>query len=189
MNQPQLVPTPGQTIGPFFGYALPFQGGGRLVARDHPLAIRLHGSVRDGNGGPIADALLEIWQADSDGNITQQPGSLHRDSYTFTGWGRAATDNAGHYSFTTVAPGASQPGRAPFIAMTVFARGLLNRLFTRVYLPGDDAILAADPLLSSVAVDRRGTLIATPDDDDLVFDVVLQGDNETVFLTYPGHRG
>ncbi len=181
-------PTPGQTIGPFFGYALPFEGGGQLVSRAHPAAIRLHGTVFDGDGAPVPDALLEIWQADGDGRIVQQAGSLHRDGYTFTGWGRAATDNAGRYSFTTMAPGARDPGRASFIAMTVFARGLLNRLFTRVYLPGDVA-LDTDPLLAAVPAERRGTLIATPDADGFAFDVVLQGANETVFLSYPGHRG
>ena len=181
-------PTPGQTIGPFFGYALPFEGGGQLVSRAHPAAIRLHGNVFDGAGAPVPDALLEIWQADGDGRIVQQAGSLHRDGYTFTGWGRAATDNAGRYSFTTMAPGARDPGRASFIAMTVFARGLLNRLFTRVYLPGDVA-LDTDPLLAAVPAERRGTLIATPDADGFAFDVVLQGANETVFLSYPGHRG
>ena len=181
-------PTPGQTIGPFFGYALPFEGGGQLVSRAHPAAIRLHGTVFDGDGAPVPDALLEIWQADGDGRIVQQAGSLHRDGYTFTGWGRAATDNAGRYSFTTMAPGARDPGRASFIAMTVFARGLLNRLFTRAYLPGDVA-LDTDPLLAAVPAERRGTLIATPDADGFAFDVVLQGANETVFLSYPGHRG
>jgi len=181
-------PTPGQTIGPFFGYALPFEGGGQLVSRAHPAAIRLHGTVFDGDGAPVPDALLEIWQADGDGRIVQQAGSLHRDGYTFTGWGRAATDNAGRYSFTTMAPGAREPGRASFIAMTVFARGLLNRLFTRAYLPGDVA-LDTDPLLAAVPAERRGTLIATPDADGFAFDVVLQGANETVFLSYPGHRG
>jgi len=180
-------PTPGQTIGPFFGYALPFEGGGQLVSRAHPAAIRLHGTVFDGDGAPVPDALLEIWQADGDGRIVQQAGSLHRDGYTFSGWGRAATDNAGRYSFTTMAPGARDPGRASFIAMTVFARGLLNRLFTRVYLPGDVA-LDTDPLLAAVPAERRGTLIATPDADGFAFDVVLQGANETVFLSYPGHR-
>jgi len=181
-------PTPGQTIGPFFGYALPFDGGAELVARTHPAALRLHGTVLDGDGAPVPDALLEIWQADSEGQIPQQAGSLHRDGYTFTGWGRAATDNAGRYSFTTMAPGAAESGRAPFLAMTVFARGLLNRLFTRIYLPGDSG-LNTDPLLTSVPAERRGTLIATPDADGLRFDVVLQGPDETVFLTYPGHRG
>jgi protocatechuate 3,4-dioxygenase, alpha subunit len=178
--------TPGQTVGPFFGYALPFPDGDKLVPQSHPAAIRLHGTVRDGDANPVPDALLEIWQLDADGNLAREPGSLHRDGYTFTGFGRSATDDTGRYSFTTVAPGA-QPGKAAFIAMTVFARGLLDRLFTRVYLPGDDAVLAADPLLSSLPADRRGTLVASRDAHGLVFDVVLQGEGETVFLAYPGH--
>lgn len=168
--------TPGQTVGPFFGFALPFDGGPDLVPKGHPDAIRLHGVVLDGAGAPVPDALLEIWQTDATGEVPRVGGSLHRDGYTFTGWGRAATNNAGEYSFTTVEPGAS------FIALTVFARGLMNRLFTRIYLPN-----VSDPFLMSVPADRRDTLVATRDADGLRFDVVLQGDRETVFLSYPGH--
>ena len=186
MSPSVLPPTPGQTVGPFYGYALPYDGDSQLVPPLHPAAIRLHGTVRDGNGSPVPDALLEIWQADSQGRIRQHPGSLHRDGYTFTGWGRAATDNTGHYSFTTVEPGSSGDGAASFIAMTVFARGLLNRLFTRIYLPDHDA-LATDRLLATLPADRRDTLVARRDGDGLGFDVMLQGERETVFLTYPGH--
>lgn len=167
--------TPGQTVGPFYGYALPFDGGADLVPKGHRDAIRLHGVVLDGAGAPVPDALLEIWQAGPAGVVPRVGGSFHRDGYTFTGWGRAGTDDLGRYSFTTVTPG------APFIAMTVFARGLVNRLFTRVYLPG-----ATDPFLLSLPPDRRATLVAARDDDGLRFDVVLQGDRETVFITYPG---
>ena len=170
------APTPGQTVGPFYGFALPYPGGPDLVPHGHPDAIRLHGVVLDGAGAPVPDALLEIWQADRDGSVPQRAGSLHRDGYTFTGWGRASTDNAGEYSFTTVTPG------APFIAMTVFARGLMNRLFTRVYLPG-----ATDEFLLSLPPERRATLVAEKDGDGLRFDVILQGERETVFITYPGH--
>jgi protocatechuate 3,4-dioxygenase, alpha subunit len=181
-----LTPTPGQTIGPFFGYALPFERDNELVPPGSPGSIRLHGVVTDGGGAPVPDALLEIWQADADGAVPSATGSLRRDGWTFTGWGRASTDDAGHYSFTTVEPGAVQSDSAPFIAMTVFARGLLNRLFTRIYVPGH--ALNTDPLLASVPVDRRHTLIAVPDDHGLRFDIRLQGDAETVFLRYPGHR-
>ena len=130
-----LTPTPGQTIGPFFGYSLPYPGDSELVPVGHRDAIRLHGTVYDGAGEPIPDALLEIWQADQHGQVSQAEGSLRRDGYTFTGFGRAAVDANGHYSFTTVRPGPTHDGAAPFIAMTVFARGLTNRLFTRIYLP------------------------------------------------------
>jgi len=185
MTGSPVVATPGQTIGPFFGYALPYDGGEHLVPLSHPDAIRLTGRVLDGRGVPVPDALLEIWQADQFGTVVRQAGSRHRDGHTFTGWGRAATDNTGRYSFTTVLPGPSADGRAPFIAMAVFARGLLNRLFTRVYLPGHDDRWAADALLASLAEDRLRTLIAELHGPELQFDVRLQGHAETVFLKYP----
>jgi protocatechuate 3,4-dioxygenase alpha subunit len=181
-----LTATPGQTVGPFFGYALPFERGNELVPPGSPGSIRLHGVVTDGEGKPVPDALLEIWQADANGVIPSATGSLRRDGWTFTGWGRASTDDGGHYSFTTVEPGAPQDDSAPFIAVTVFARGLLNRLFTRAYVPGDR--LADDRLLTSVPAERRQTLIAVRDEHGLRFDIRLQGDEETVFLRYPQHR-
>ena len=182
-----LAPTPGQTVGPFFGYALPYDGGPTLVPAGRADAIRLHGRVLDGAGDPVPDALLELWQPDTDGVIPQQQGSLRRDDSGFTGWGRAATDQEGRYAFTTVTPGPVVPGAAAYFAMTVLARGLLDRLFTRVYLPGDDALLGADPLLASVPAARRSTLVAAADDAGFVFDVRLQGDGETVFLSFPRH--
>jgi protocatechuate 3,4-dioxygenase alpha subunit len=181
-----LTPTPGQTVGPFYGYALPYPGDSELVPVGHRDAVRLHGRVYDGEGSPVPDALLEIWQAGPAGEVVRAAGSLRRDGYTFTGWGRAAVDGTGHYSFTTVRPGPTEPGKAAFVAMTVFARGLLNRLFTRAYLPGEDSALATDPLLRSLPEDRRSTLLAREDDDGYVFDVHLQGPDETVFLRYPG---
>jgi protocatechuate 3,4-dioxygenase, alpha subunit len=182
-----LAPTPGQTVGPFFGYALPFDGDSELVPPGTPGAIRLHGQVLDGAGQPVPDALIELWQVDTDGVVSREPGSLRRDGFTFTGWGRASTDNTGRYTFTTVAPGASVPGAAPFFAVTVFARGLLNRLFTRAYLPEDTRALDADPLLASLDRDRRETLVARPDQHGYAFDIRLQGVAETVFLSYPRH--
>ena len=182
-----LTATPGQTVGPFYGYALPFDRGSELVPPGSPGAMRFHGVVTDGGGNPVPDALLEIWQADADGKVPSATGSLHRDGWTFTGWGRAATDDAGRYSFSTVLPGPTAPGAAPFILVTVFARGLLNRLFTRAYLPGDQ--LTNDPLLKSLPAQRRQTLIATQEATGLRFDIKLQADDdETVFLSYPGHR-
>ena len=156
-----LTPTPGQTIGPFFGYALPFERDNELVPPATPGAIRFHGTVTDGAGAPVPDALLEIWQAGADGTVPSSSGSLRRDGWTFTGWGRASTDPEGRYSFTTVEPVATQPDSAAFFAVTVFARGLLNRLFTRAYVPDDR--LAADRLLSSLPAERRDTLIAKRD--------------------------
>jgi protocatechuate 3,4-dioxygenase, alpha subunit len=177
------VITPGQTIGPFYGYALPYAGGSELVPAARPGAVRLHGKVLDGAGEPIPDALVEIWQPDARGRVPREPGSLDRDGWTFTGWGRCETDRTGHYAFSTVLPGATEEGAAPFFAVVVFARGLLDRLFTRVYLPGHPAN-AADPLLSSLPAAERETLVAAQEEDGLRFDIHLQGEHETVFLSH-----
>jgi protocatechuate 3,4-dioxygenase alpha subunit len=191
--RPLLPPTPGQTVGPFFGYALPYPRGNELVEAGTPGAVRLHGTVYDGAGAPVPDALIEIWQADPAGAVVRRSGSILRDG-TFTGWGRAGTDREGGYWFRTLRPGATEPGRAPFFAVTVFARGLQDRLFTRAYLP---AAAASDPLLGSLRPERRATLIARDEPDgslrygvscSLRFDIRLQGgqpgEEETVFLTY-----
>ena len=127
-----LTPTPGQTIGPFFHFALPFDLDREIVPRQSSEAVRLHGYVRDGEGNGLQDAMIEIRQADSSGHVPEVAGSMRRDGTTFTGWGRSSTDPTGHYWFSTVEPGPTTAGSAPFIAVTVFARGLLNRLFTRV---------------------------------------------------------
>lgn len=179
-----LPPTPGQTVGPFFHYALPYAGGAELVGSGHPGRIRLSGTVRDGAGDPVADALVEVWQPDADGTVPHAPGSLRRDGFTFTGWGRAATDRTGRYTFSTVEPRATEPDGAAYFAVCVFARGLLHRLFTRAYVPAAEAVLAADPLLASLAPERRATLVAQRDALGLVFDIALQGEAETVFLDH-----
>ena len=194
-----LPPTPGQTIGPFFGYSLPYPGDSELVPGGHHDAIRLHGTVYDGAGAPIPDALIEIWQADEAGQVAQRAGSLRRnahqgtsgayflDTSTFTGFGRAAVDNAGEYAFQTLLPGPTEPGRAAFFCLTIFARGLMNRLFTRAYVPAEEAVLDADRFLASVPAERRATLLATANGErSLRFDIRLQGGDETVFITYPG---
>lgn len=168
------IHTPGQTVGPFFGFALPYAGDSALVPAEHPDAVLLHGRVLDGGGQPVPDALLELWQPGPDG-VAAVPGSLHRNGRTFTGWGRCATDDDGHYAFTTLTP------PAPFFSLTVFARGLGHHLFTRAYLPDH----ADDPFLAGVDPDRRHTLVATAEDGGYRFDVRLQGVGETVFLAYP----
>ena len=186
---PELDPTPGQTIGPFFAYALPYDRDHELVPPTTRGTLRLHGTVYDGAGAPVPDALLEIRQADGAGAVPVVEGSIRRDGTAFTGWGRCATDAAGRYSFTTVVPGApasvATTEAAPFVAVVVFARGLLHRLFTRAYLPGGTA--SSSSLLASLDPHTRERLIAVREDDgSLLFDIHLQGELETPFLTFPG---
>jgi protocatechuate 3,4-dioxygenase alpha subunit len=176
--------TPSQTVGPFFAFALPYEGGPTLVPGHHASALRLYGTVFDGAGAPIPDAIVEIWQADERGVLPRELGSLDRDGYTFTGFGRAATTRAGEYGFTTVKPGGVD-GKAPYVLVTVFARGLTHHLFTRAYFPEDTALHATDSVLSAVTTERRSTLIATETaPHEYRFDIRLQGENETVFLDF-----
>lgn len=182
---PQLPATPSQTIGPFYGFALPYAGDDQIAPTTHPAAIRLHGDVLDGAGNPIPDALIELWHADAAGRPIRARGSLARDGYTITGFGRAAADPDGHFSFTTIKPGASAAGRAPFAMVTVFARGLLHHLVTRAYFGDEVEANADDPLLKSIVAERRQTLIAEVDGEcSYRFDIRLQGEGETVFLDY-----
>jgi protocatechuate 3,4-dioxygenase, alpha subunit len=181
----ELACTPGQTIGPFFHRALTYAGDNQLVD-DRRATIRLYGAVYDGAGDAVPDALIELSQPGPDGRLAREPGSLRRDGTTFSGWGRCATDAAGQYSFSTLSPGAPA-GRAAFFAITVFAVGLLNRLFTRAYLPDFDP--GADGLLCSLDPARRQTLICSADKAGYRFDIHLQGAHETVFLAYRGGSG
>ena len=159
--------TPSQTVGPFFGVGLPFEKGEQLAPPGSAGVMRIEGQVLDGKGEPVPDALLEIWQ----------PG---------TGFGRARTDSEGAFSFTTVKPGAvpAPDGRvqAPHFNVTVFARGLLRHLVTRMYFPDETEANGADPVLNLVEPARRETLIAKHCDGVLHFDVRLQGERETVFF-------
>ena len=191
-GEPGHRPTPSQTIGPFYGFALPFTGGGDLVPPGHPGAVTVHGRVYDGAGEPVPDAMLEFWQAAEGGSRAGAPGSLRRDQVTgavlgrdhleFTGFGRVATGADGHYALRTL-----PPGGAPYISVCVFARGLLHHLFTRIYLPGL-ADPATEPLLASLPPSRRATLLATREREGVLrFDVRLQHDGvheETVFLDF-----
>ncbi|GAA1211764.1 protocatechuate 3,4-dioxygenase subunit alpha [Rhodoglobus aureus] len=179
-----LLPTPGQTVGPFFGYALPYEGSENLVPPHHPHAVRLTGAVYDGTGVPVPDALIEVWQADENGNIPTARGSLTRDRHVFTGFGRSATTRDGSYSFTTVEPG-SINDTAPFFALVLFARGILDKLHSRIYLPQDRDALEHDPFLSVLPPQRRATLVANRQSDgSLHHDIHLQGDDETVFIDF-----
>jgi protocatechuate 3,4-dioxygenase alpha subunit len=185
MTSDRLRQTPSQTVGPFFGYALPFPGGAQLVPAGSPGAITVHGVVLDGAGEPIPDALLEWWQPDASGVLSQRDGSRVRELGHFTGFGRMTLDLDGHYEVTTVLPGAIAPSTTPWALVTVFARGLLHHLFTRAYLVSADASAPADPLLDRIDPARRETLLARADGPDSYrFDIRLQGERETVFLEY-----
>ncbi|MDN5772952.1 MAG: protocatechuate 3,4-dioxygenase subunit alpha [Brevibacterium aurantiacum] len=189
MTDQKLTATPGQTVGPFYGYAMPWPGDNEIVPPAKDGAVQLHGYVYDGAGAPVPDAILEIWQPDGNGDVSRNSGSLRRDGFTFTGFGRNAVDPEGRFVFSTLNPGPTEAGKAPFISVVVFARGLLNRLFTRIYLPEDTAALTADPLLSSLDEADRNRLIATREaDGSLRFDIRLQGEDETPFLRFPSHE-
>jgi len=176
--------TAGQTIGPFFAFGLQYPKMHEVAFPHSPEAIVLGGTVYDGAGSPIPDACVEIWGADSDGTILRARGSRRRDDHSFTGFGRAFTTDEGRYEFWTRDPGSIE-GKAPFFAVVVFARGLPNKLHTRIYLPEPTDLLEADALLSSLTPDERATLIATRTPDGyLQHDIRLQGEKETVFLAF-----
>ncbi|WP_427918502.1 protocatechuate 3,4-dioxygenase subunit alpha [Streptomyces sp. cg40] len=189
-----VLPTPSHTVGPFYGYALPFPGGGDIAPVGHPDTITVQGYVYDGEGNPLPDAFVELWGPDPDGNLSTTDGSIRRDPASggylgrngveFTGWGRIQTDANGHWYARTLRPGA-RGWNAPYLSACVFARGLLVHLFTRIYLPGDEAALAGDPLLSGLDPARRDTLIAQDEGRGTYrFDIRLQGEGETVFLEF-----
>lgn len=183
----QPMQTPSQTVGPFFGYALPYVGGPDVAPPWHPSAIRLHGTVFDGAGEGIPDSFVEIWGADEKGVPIRERGSFARDGHAVTGFGRAAADRDGHYSFTTLKPGPTRADAAPYLLVTVFARGLIHHLFTRAYFDDEADRNRADRLLLTVDEARRGTLLARSDGPSSYrFDIRLQGDGETVFLDFDG---
>lgn len=156
-----MTPTPSQTVGPFFGFALPFEGDANAVAPHAAGAVRIEGQVLDGSGEPVPDALLEVWHGEQ--------------------FARCRTDAEGAFHFTLGKPAASAGG-APFLNVTVFARGLLRQVCTRLYFPDEGAANEADPVLLRVEANRRHTLIARQDAGVLHFDVRLQGESETVFF-------
>ena len=176
----RLGVTPSQTVGPFFAIGLPWPQGPFVVSSDAPGAFVIAGVLRDGEGAPIPDAVIETWQADEHGDFAERPG--------FRGFARVATDDDGAWAIRTVKPGrvpaTTEPGpdQAPHVDVSVFCRGLLHRCVTRIYFADEAAANREDPVLARVPVDRRDTLLARPTDDGYRFDIHLQGRDETVFF-------
>jgi protocatechuate 3,4-dioxygenase alpha subunit len=183
----ELLSTPSQTVGPYLTMVLPWPDGPFAVADGTPGAFWITGTVYDGSGAPVPDALIETWQADDNGRFAH-PGDPRGGATTpgFRGFGRCPTDEHGNYRILTVKPGALPTPEggteAPHIDVSVFARGLLNRVVTRIYFPDEADANATDSVLASVDVNRRNTLIAQPDGDGCRFDVHFQGEHETVFF-------
>jgi protocatechuate 3,4-dioxygenase, alpha subunit len=165
-----LGPTPSQTVGPFFSIGLSDRRLDRIVPEGTAGAVRVEGRVLDGAGDPVADAMVEVWQADTAGEYG-----------TDFGWGRSGTDDDGRYEFLTVKPG-SVAGQAPHLLVLVFARGLLKPVLTRMYFPDEEDGNARDEVLGTVPPEERATLVAVADGDGLRFDVRLQGDDQTAFF-------
>lgn len=189
--------TPSQTVGPYFAYALAAQQYGyehSALAGDQ-LAddlvpgerIRIVGRVFDGAGNPVDDALIEIWQADSQGRYAH-PADGRPSNSRFRGFGRfgTGTDPENRFVFHTVKPGAVDPGQAPHINVIVFMRGLLSHVHTRIYFSDEAEANGRDPVLNAVPEERRHTLIARREETQAAtlyhFDIRMQGENETVFF-------
>jgi protocatechuate 3,4-dioxygenase, alpha subunit len=184
------VQTPSQTVGPFFHYALPYQAGPYLVCENTDgERITVEGRVTDGDGLPVTDALIEIWQANAAGRYDHPEDEQAKPlDATFSGFGRAPTDEDGVFRFYTVKPGAV-PGlhnemQAPHINISILARGVLKRIATRLYFADEAEANRVDPVLNLVPQERRKTLIAERAGDAPVYrlDIALQGNNETVFF-------
>jgi protocatechuate 3,4-dioxygenase alpha subunit len=185
--------TPSQTVGPFLALGLPWPDGPFVVPPGTPGALEITGVVLDGEGHPLPDALVETWQADPDSRFDHPDdprGAVRPAVAGFRGFGRSATDGEGRYQIVTLRPGAlptpDGATEAPHLDVSVFARGMLDRVVTRIYFDDESDANAADPALQSIPEGaRRATLIATAEPGDTVrfrFDIRLQGENETVFF-------
>ena len=178
----KLFPTADQTVGPYYAIGMEYAGSEELVPHGSAGSIVLSGYVYDGDGNPVPDAVVEIFQTDAAGNIPAESGTIVRKAGGFSGFGRSGSDEEGYYQFTTVLPAPAEDGKPAFFAAIVFARGLLARLHTRIYVPGPE--LEQDAFLSRLSPERRATLIATPVDGGFRHDIHLQGEKETVFLAF-----
>jgi protocatechuate 3,4-dioxygenase alpha subunit len=186
-----LYMTPSQTVGPYLRIGFDWQDNGNLLrhaSSDDPGRIEIQGRLLDGAGVPVSDAVIEIWQADSQGRFG--PTCANHDPASrrpaFLGFGRCCTDSDGCFRFITVKPGAvsaeeSFSGSAPHLIVQIFMRGILKALHTRLYFP--DSRNEEDPVFQCVPASRRTTLVATPNSSDgYTWNIHLQGDAETVFF-------
>jgi protocatechuate 3,4-dioxygenase, alpha subunit len=180
--------TPSQTVGPYFAIGLPWPEGPHAVDPATPGAFTITGTIYDGAGQPIPDHLLETWQADPDGRFADAHGYGGASELEgFRGFARYGVEvGDGEYQIVTVKPGRVKEAggrlQAPHIDVTLMARGMLNRVVTRIYFGDEEEANAEDPILALVPADRRYTLIATPEDGGYRFDIRVQGPGETVFF-------
>jgi protocatechuate 3,4-dioxygenase alpha subunit len=184
----QLGTTPSATVGPYLAIGLTWDDGPYAVAEGTEGAIWLRGRVFDGNGDLVPDAMIETWQADPDGGFDHPDAPAGGRFPGFRGFGRSHTVvPAGEYGILTLKPGRVSDGegglQAPHVDVSVFARGLLDRVVTRIYFADEAAANAEDVVLAGLPDDAsRATLIAQPSEDGYVLDIHLQGDDETVFF-------
>jgi protocatechuate 3,4-dioxygenase alpha subunit len=183
----RLGTTPSQTVGPYLAIVLPWPDGPEVALDDTPGSFILSGRLTDGAGNAVPDGLVEIWQADPDGRFAHPDDPRGPSAYQgFRGFGRCPTDAEGRFSFRTVKPGALPDGdgglEAPHLDASVFARGLLHRVVTRIYFPDEVGANAADPVLAGLDPSDRALLTAVPDGDGLRFDISLQGADQTPFF-------
>ncbi len=181
--------TPSQTAGPFFSIGFTWMNRADIAKGCAGERFTIQGRVLDGDAQPVPDASVEIWQADAEGRYHHpEQGDWREDAAAFFGFGRVPTDAQGRFSFTAIQPGPvsgpdGQP-QAPHLQISIFMRGLLQRLVTRMYFP-DQPLNGSDLVLRMVPESRRETLIArrtSGKETFLEWDVRLQGENETVFF-------
>jgi protocatechuate 3,4-dioxygenase alpha subunit len=178
--------TPSSTVGPYLAIGLTWPDGQWTAAEGTPGGFWIRGRVLDGAGNVVPDAMIETWQADPDGRFASPEDPRGAASYPgFRGYARAQTVS-GEFGIFTLKPGRVPDGegglQAPHVDVSVFARGLLDRVVTRIYFADEAEANAEDAVLRALDEADRATLIAQPADDGYRFDVRLQGDGETVFF-------
>jgi protocatechuate 3,4-dioxygenase, alpha subunit len=160
-----LLRTPSQTVGPYYAIGLSRRVENELADPHDAASLRLHGQLLDGEGRPVPDGMVELW-----------------DHVGHT-WGRSGTDADGRFQFVVAKPSGAG-GEAPRLDVLVFARGLLRHQLTRVYFPDETQQNAADPVYAALSGEQQQTLVAEPEDGALRFDIHLQGNRQTTFFVH-----